>query len=384
MDTTIIDYINSQRMNNVFEKSIPEDILVKFLTVVEKFIEYNDDVILKGGRALHHNIPLYNWDELLYKDFDLYSKDPKNTLIELGKELVKHDITEFTIENIIFKPHIFRLKFYTIPFIDVEPLYSKVPLILKNNIQIIHPKFQRIDIYIQLSRHSMYNLNNWGKIIPRLEKINNEYPYKCYNKNKIGKLNQNINKILPIIDNDCVISGEIALYHHMKEHKNNCYLPNIDYLVLFTHNTTKYIDLIKDIFENCSIKEDKDKMNHYTTLYKIYNNDTLLVDLYYLDDCINYDEDESYKYSSVNHLFFYYHMLPYSKENETVLFHLHDKFGTYVNNFKCHGYRNPGVKELKTTFINRSKLVKLSSDKLTESTFDEFDQESLKNFDDTS
>ena len=170
----------------------------------------------------------------------------------------------------------------------------------------------------------------------------------------------------------------------MSSPKYFSYLPNIDYLVLFTHNTTKYIDLIKDIFENCSIKEDKDKMNHYTTLYKIYNNDTLLVDLYYLDDCINYDEDESYKYSSVNHLFFYYHMLPYSKENETVLFHLHDKFGTYVNNFKCHGYRNPGVKELKTTFINRSKLVKLSSDKLTESTFDEFDQESLKNFDDTS
>ena len=73
-----------------------------------------------------------------------------------------------------------------------------------------------------------------------------------------------------------------------------------------------------------------EKTTHYTTLYKIYNNDTLLVDLYYLDDCINYDEDESYKYSSVNHLFFYYHMLPYSKENETVLFHLHNTYGTYV------------------------------------------------------
>ena len=359
MDTTIIDYINNQKLENVFEKAIPEEKLLQFHKIMDVFLK-NNDVIIKGGRALHYSIPIYTLQELLYKDYDLYSNEPKETLIKIAKELVKHDIIEFSIENIIFKPHIFRLKFFTIPFIDVEPLSYNVPTLRLNSINIIHPKYQRIDIYIQLSRPSLINLNNWCKIIPRLEQINKKFPFKCFYENKVGKLHYNINKILRIVNNDCIISGEIALYHHMKEYKNKCYLPDINHLVLFTHNTIKYIDSIKSIFRNCVIKEKKDKMNHYTTLYKIYSNNTLLVDLYYLDDCISYDEDDSYKYSSVNHLFFYYHMLPYSKENETVLFHLHDKYGTYVNNLKCHGYRNPGVKELKTTFINREQLCKIN------------------------
>uniref|UniRef100_A0A6C0JA73 Poly(A) polymerase catalytic subunit domain-containing protein n=1 Tax=viral metagenome TaxID=1070528 RepID=A0A6C0JA73_9ZZZZ len=358
--STIIDYINKQTITNVIEKAIPEDKLLQFHNLIDTFLKNNDDIIVKGGRALHQSVPIYDSKELLYKDYDLYSKNPKESLIEIGKELVKNDIIEFTIENIIFKPHIFRLKLFTIPFIDVEPLSCSVPQLFLNEINVVHPKYQRIDIYIQLSRPTLINLDNWTKIIPRLEKINEKYPFRCFHKNQIGKLHQNINKILPIIEEDCVISGEIALYHHMKEYKNNCYLPDINHLVLFTHNTTKYIKLIKYIFKNCEIKEEKDKMNHCTTLYKIYNNDTLLVDLYYLDDCINYDDDESYKYSSVNHLFFYYHMLPYTKENETVLFHLHNTYGTYVNNLKCHGYRNPGVKELKTTFINREQLCKIN------------------------
>ena len=174
---------------------------------------------MKGGRALHQSVPIYDSKELLYKDYDLYSKNPKESLIEIGKELVKNDIIEFTIENIIFKPHIFRLKLFTIPFIDVEPLSCSVPQLFLNEINVVHPKYQRIDIYIQLSRPTLINLDNWTKIIPRLEKINEKYPFRCFHKNQIGKLHQNINKILPIIEEDCVISGEIALYHHMKEYK---------------------------------------------------------------------------------------------------------------------------------------------------------------------
>ena len=140
-----IKNLKTLKLNNVFEKYIPNEILKTLHSIVNDFL-IKKKFILKGGRALNQTIKIYNDDEIDYVDYDLYAINPRQELLEIANILVEKGIREVSVENIIFKPHIYRLYIYSIPFIDGEPisedLWDYLPTFEENEQKIIDVNFQ--------------------------------------------------------------------------------------------------------------------------------------------------------------------------------------------------------------------------------------------------
>ena len=115
----IVNTIEKKDLKYVYERSIPLDKLNKFHQIINFFLK-NKKIIVKGGRALNNKINIYDSNDINYTDYDLYSLNPKEDLLEVGKLLINAGIKEITVENIIFKPEIYRLTLFKIPFIDIE------------------------------------------------------------------------------------------------------------------------------------------------------------------------------------------------------------------------------------------------------------------------
>jgi len=363
---------DTNKVTKVFEKAIPDDTLNLFHKIVNNFLK-NKDIIVKGGRSLNKILNIYNETEIQYTDYDLYSKNPKEDLLKIGKELVNFGIKEITVENIIFKPEIFRLTLFNVPLIDVEPVtireYNKLPKYKDDDIMYIEQSFQKIDMYSQFGRPTILNISNWEKVYPKLKELNK---IKCFEL-KLKQINTQINiqtntqinimvkKILAFLDNDCVLTGNIAYYQQMQSYQKQVHFPDLEYIEIFTHKIDKYVKLIKK-FENITVKEKNGFMNILTKFTVVYYLDEPIFYLYYIDDCINYDYIDGRMYSTYNHLMFYYGMINFfeqSDEVETLMYYLHLKLKNKVLHTKFFGNRNPGITGLHKMFVKKRKDTEL-------------------------
>ena len=362
--------VQQNDLNKVYEKSIPHDKLLLFHKKINNFLK-NKKIIVKGGRALNKKIDIYDSNNINYIDYDLYSRDPKKDLLEIGKILIDSGIKEITVENIIFKPEIFRLTLYKIPFIDVEPVtndeWEKLSKYVDDDIIYINQNFQKIDMYIQMGRPTLLNISNWDKVLPRLKNLNNVIRYENrFNKCKT-KIKSCVKDILNLLDNDCVLTGNIAYYHKLVQFKNDIFFPDLNYVEIFTHKIEKYVKLVYNKYgkDNITIKNNKGFMNILSKYTTIYYKDKPIFYLYYLDDCINYDYVDGRMYSSYYHLMFYYSMIKFFKKcghdfqdnniTETLLYNLHSKLKDDEIHTNFFGNRNPGIMGLYKMFIKKKK-----------------------------
>ncbi len=355
-------YIEENKLKHIFEKAIPKDLLKQFHMIVNNKLK-EGNFIIKGSRSLNKKIDIYTEEEIQYVDYDLYSKNPKKDLVDLAKTLYENGIKEITVENIIFKSEIYRLKFYTIPLIDVEPLSDYEWEMLPKVDGYVDQNFQKIDMYVQMGRPTILNVSNWEKVLPRLKKIEDKLTYEKYLDPKSGKLNNNIKIIMEFLDNDVLITGNVAYYYHLMKFKDNVYFPDIKYLEIYTHRTSKYINLMKRHFNNVSFATNDNFMNLYTKCVTVYINESPILYMYNLDDCISYKTFDYFKYSSYYHLMFYLNMVKYLfpsdyKITETMLYYLY-KYGEKELKTNFFGNRNPGVMELRNMFIKKKKETKL-------------------------
>tara|TARA_B100000780_G_scaffold276484_2_gene245143 strand:- start:13813 stop:14943 length:1131 start_codon:yes stop_codon:yes gene_type:complete len=361
--------ITNNKVTKVFEKGIPEDILEKFHKIVNLFLK-NKDLIVKGGRSLNNIINIYNKDDLKYSDYDLYSKNPKEDLIKIGKKLTEIGIKNITVDNIIFKPEIFRLSLFNIPLIDVEPVteteWAKMPKYIVNNITYIENSFQKIDMYSQFGRPTILNISNWDKVYPRLQELNKTKKFELKIKDEIGQkgpisVSNVVKNILDLLGNDCVLTGDIAYCHQMIKYKEDVYFPNLSTIEIFTHNIDKYVKLIKR-FDNITVVNHDGFMNMLTKYTVIYQSNKPICYLYYIDDCINYDYIDGRKYSSYSHLMFYYNMINFfeqSDKNDTIMYYLHKKLNDKELHTVFFGNRNPGIVGLHKMFVKKKKDTEL-------------------------
>ena len=363
--------IKDLKLNKVFEKHIPKSVLEIFHSVVDEFLK-NKKFILKGGRALNHTMKIYEDHEINYVDYDLYAIDPKNELIEISRLLLSKGISETSVENIIFKPHIYRLYIYSIPMIDVEPvseeLWNTLPTFEKMNHKIIDINFQKLDMYVQVARPTLLNVSNWKKVIHRLVALNKVKNFEKTDILEKGENKSYLSDYLGLIDKDAIITGQIAYYLYMNEKKkdNDLFIPNINRIEIFTHKIDKYIDIFKKALDgDIRIEEKGGFMELLSRYYIIYQNDEPLIFIYYLDDCISYYEEQNLRFSSYHHLMFYlqlFYYLPISKEYnyqnkiQNMIYYL-DKFPQKIE-LNCFGYRNPGVLALRKVFIKKDLLFK--------------------------
>jgi len=355
---------DNSKVTKVFEKAIPDDALNLFHQIVNNFLK-NKDIIVKGGRSLNKILNIYNETEIQYTDYDIYSKNPKEDLLKIGKELVDSGIKEVTVENIIFKPEIFRLTLFGIPLIDVEPVtireYNKLPKYKDNDILYIEQSFQKIDMYSQFGRPTILNISNWEKVHPKLKELNKIKCYESKLKEKNTKINSMVGKILDLLDNDCVLTGNIAYYQQMESYQKQVYFPDLEYIEIFTHKIDKYVKLMKK-FDNITVKENNGFMNILTKYTVVYHLDKPIFYLYYIDDCINYDYIDGRMYSTYNHLMFYYNMINFfeqSDEVDTLMYYLHLKLDNKELHTNFFGNRNPGIMGLHGMFVKKRKDTEL-------------------------
>lgn len=363
-----IKNLKTLKLNNVFEKYIPNEILKTLHSIVNDFL-IKKKFILKGGRALNQTIKIYNDDEIDYVDYDLYAINPRQELLEIANILVEKGIREVSVENIIFKPHIYRLYIYSIPFIDVEPisedLWDYLPTFEKNEQKIIDVNFQKLDMYVQVARPTLLNVSNWQKVIHRLIALNKVKKFEKIGIPEKGKKIDILSNYMELIGKDAIITGQIAYYLYMNKHKD-VFIPNVNRIELFTHRVDKYIEIFKNKLEGkIRVEKFEGFMELQSNYNVIFRDDEPIIFIYYLDDCISYYEERSLRFSSFHHLMFYLQLLyylPISKKYnyQSNLSHMIHDLNRYPKNIEinCFGFRNPGVLSLRSSFINKEVLFK--------------------------
>lgn len=345
----------------IFEKSIPKEEFDRFNKILLKcFKKY--PVIVKGSRALNQQLTnkIYNDEELKYSDYDIYCCDIENTMTNIVNEFCKRKILNVKWSMNPFKQGIYRLSFYGIPIIDADnvekELFSKLPIITIDGIKYIKSFFQKIDMYVQLGRPTIWNIKNWEKVDKRLKLCEKEIKYeKLVSKNK--NLNKDIFKIINIFGKDCIFTGNLAYYTLLGNFKYG-----LEYLEILTKNTKKYINDIKKIYPNIIVSPLSPFMHLMKGGYRVILNNQTLCYLWELDDCSNYFIKKGKKYSSYYYLMYYFNLIKYInkfdnifqdwKISETILYKMYRKRREYSQKqFECLGERNPGINELKETFF---------------------------------
>lgn len=280
------------------------------------------DIIIKGSRALNNYMKysIYEEEELLYVDYDMYSYNYKEDLTYITSELEKAGLTNIKCSVLPFKSDISRLTFYGNPIIDIEEINKKCFNIFKhkkiNGIKYISPDFYKIDLYSILSQPTKINMIVYEKAYKRLDLVENNYKYK-YKLNSVNKellniknknysIDNDIKYILSILNENTIIIGN---YVYNKLFKKNI---NIDYLELLTDDFYYYINKLKKKYKNRLYYKKFDQVMYIMSNYFIIylDNEPFLI-LWNLKNNTSYTIKNGEKICSRYYLKFYYNFLSF-------------------------------------------------------------------------
>ena len=390
-----LNYFNDISLKNKSYKikAIPLDNLLKINNIIQNILKDNQNIIVKGSRALNKfvNNKIYTDHELIYVDYDLYSYNAKNDIIFIADQLFKNGFQEIYIRNTIYKENIYRLLYLTNTIIDIELIQENINIPHKNidNINYVIPEFQKIDMFSQLGRPTLVNVNNWDKVLNRIHICNQLFPF-IYSDNKLINNNNNDNNILTndieninnidiqdlvnMFDNDVVFTGHLAfsaiMYSKFMNDINSKFSPIINYLEVLVPAPHKYINKITEFYgsDRVIVQEMDNILYFYNKFYKIYIDGHIKIIIWRLDECCNFFEINNVKYTDYYYLLFHY---SFSKFFSYII-NINDNFNHYdqlilelFNTFKypdpiirCFGERNPGTKSLKNIFLTVDGLDK--------------------------
>jgi hypothetical protein len=165
----------------LFERNVLYPDLKRALDLVIKFI-VDKKLILKGGQAIDYSLRLKKsklYEDNAVPDYDFLSSNHYQDAIELGNTLCKANLPNVSIINAMHPTTMrVRINFITVADITYCPknILSKLKTLKYNNIIILHPIEQVIDIHRSLS-HGWENtpdyvcLHRWEKDVTRLNMI---------------------------------------------------------------------------------------------------------------------------------------------------------------------------------------------------------------------
>ncbi len=235
----IKDYEDIDMINSIWYKDI-----IKSLEITEKFI-INNKLILVGGLAIHYSLILkgqqgiYGKDKL--PDWDCVSPQHQKYAYELAMKLCKMGISH---TNAIQGLHLSTMRtriFLGIETMDISynpknayDIICKHSLTYKNNLKIIHPHFQLLDIHRALSlpyeNEPLYSIGHrWAKDMKRFDLLYNAYPIPKESKVELTTIT-----FPRHITNDSCISGIVGLAYWIdKAHKLKLDLdaPSLDFKI---------------------------------------------------------------------------------------------------------------------------------------------------------
>jgi hypothetical protein len=167
---------------------VDKDIITDSSKIVKKFIE-NTGIIIVGGTAIDYALRLkgssiYGDDEL--PDYDCISDKNVDDAYDIAELLVSLDFTNIKVIGAIhFETMRVRVNLITVLDISYVPTqyYNKYKTLSYNNLRILHPNFQRMDLHKSLCfpfnnppKEDIFN--RWEKDITRFNLFEQYYPIK--------------------------------------------------------------------------------------------------------------------------------------------------------------------------------------------------------------
>lgn len=203
-------------------RSVDKSVIDSALEIVKDFIiEHN--LIIYGGQAIDYAMRLkgkFLYHDDIRPDFDCYSDDNVNLAYKLAKILADKNFGNISC---IYGMHVqtmrVRVDFTSVCDISHIPkkIYEMIPTLNYNNMRIVHPYFQRIDMHFAFVYP--YNpimddiQNRWEKDITRFNALDELYPIVDENASK-KVFTHTIKVVVPDEIENIIYTGFVA-YHFL-------------------------------------------------------------------------------------------------------------------------------------------------------------------------
>lgn len=303
------------------------------LNEVKNYIIKNKK-ILYGGLAIDYALRLKGdkiYNDYEWPDFDFYSTNNVNNAYDIVNDFIDKGYNDISCIKAIHATTMrVRLQFMYIADISYCPktVYDNLPTLKYNNIRIIHPDYQRMDMHISLGfpyynpQYGMNIISRFEKDTDRLALLNKYYPIINDVKPKKNKKIKFKNKE----SEELIIHGMTALAFYLKKYSKDELKLKISSDGTITHNIiskekvtyvwhtelfekrinhNRYMDIIPERYENTKMKIYYyiDQLIVYNILYKYKIVPMHLVQLYLLSSYFTNkvrNKDYLYYYSLIN------------------------------------------------------------------------------------
>jgi hypothetical protein len=198
----------------MFKYSIDYEYESKALEIVKKFIIERKRIVF-GGYAIDKALRLKGdkiYDDDEKPDIDIYSPDSVKDAYDMVDILKGAGFTNVAaIRGVHVQTMRVRTNFIYVLDIGYVPkeYYDNIPTLNFNNIRVVHPNYQRMDMHISFSfpfggapRENMFN--RWEKDYTRLLLLNKYYPIES------GEIAKNTNITIKIPEFDFALTGFAA------------------------------------------------------------------------------------------------------------------------------------------------------------------------------
>ena len=324
--------INKIEKGKLFNKKtvFPKDTDAKFvIDFLETYIKKNKLVIFGNNAILYYLNKIKNIELPIY----LYSKNPETDIINISKKIAsKYNMVKARKINDDYK--ILWEGQYE-PIIIIK----KIPNI-KNKSKYINLEYILLDLFFDYITPRS-NFSNWKDNI----KVENDLIKSlnvCNNQRKIIK-NDNLGLIIEMLKNE-----KNYFYSGLQQLKFEKKIKCVDYLDIFTLDSTNLVSKIKKIYPKIKVQDKEKYFDYLPKNNELYLNGTLLAKIYQIDRCYTHNGF----YSNI------YHLLIVLIINEPSLLYLGlEIYKNLSNKFKYQGDCIGPLPEP----INKSKFVSLYS-----------------------
>ena len=375
--TELFDYLEQSIEDNtkiIFNEKKVKYNLTKIFEIVEKFM-IDHKLICYGGTALNNILPkeqqFYNYD-YYSPDYDFFSPTAQDHVKELAiifkKKKFKNILAKSAIHPGTYKLYVNYIQIADITQINPD-LYQKLlpNSIIRNSIYYAPLPFLRMNLFLELSR-PRGDISRWEKVMSRLIKLNEAYPFTIKNceytlnfnhhniKNKSHYLF--FNKLLrEKLNKKIIFIGEYAIQEYNKyfpyKIKNIIQKKNkFPTFVILCSNIKEIIKSIETNFNNKfknlnlkieAIKNIDDVLPKY---YNIYVDNIHYLSVFQTEGCQNYNtivrDKVNLNIGTLDTILYYYFMFYYLDFNKNfknhlycycfILFYLQENYK--VNNYK--------------------------------------------------
>ena len=376
-NNTILNYLEESINENsklIFTEKKEKYKLDKIFKIVEEFM-IQHKLICYGGTALNNILPkdkqFYDYD-YYSPDYDFFSPTAMDHVKELAtifkRKRYKNILAKSAVHPGTFKLYVNYIQIADITQINVD-LYEKLlkSTVIRNSIHYAPLQFLRMNLFLELSR-PRGDISRWEKIMTRLIKLNEAFPFTVSNcnslitydhhKNKTNTIYNFLKNILLERENNVIFIGEYAIKQYSK------FIPEslgkfikkgnkMPTFILVSNEAKTIAEMIKNEFEenknmkmnNIRLEKIKNIDDFLPTYFNISVDDVHYATIFQAEGCQNYNlitrNRIGINIGTLDTMLYYYFMFFYLDLNETlkehlqcycfVLFYLQENYK--INNF---------------------------------------------------